>query len=211
MRTKKDTLEIIQILEENYPLSECGLVHKSAWELLVAVRLSAQCTDKRVNVITPLIFSKYPTCFDMAKADLQDIVQLVKPCGFYNGKAKDILLTSQILANDFNGVVPDEMEALLKLPGVGRKSANLILGDIYNKPSVVIADTHCIRISNRLGFIKSKDPVKVEFALRKVLPPDKSNDYCHRMVLHGRDVCTARKAHCDICCINSLCPKIGIL
>lgn len=205
MRTKADAAKMVALLKQEYPLSRCGLSYENAWQLLVAVRLSAQCTDKRVNLITPILFKKYPTLKAMAAAGEEAIAEIVKPCGFYHSKARDIALACAMLLEKHNGRVPDTMEELLKLPGVGRKSANLILGDIYGQPAVV-ADTHCIRISNRLGFIASKDPVKVETALRKALPPEESNDFCHRLVLHGREICTARTAHCDLCCLQSMCP-----
>lgn len=205
MRTKTDALKLVNLLKKEYVLSKCGLDFETAWQLMVAVRLSAQCTDKRVNMITPILFEKYPTLEALAAAGENAIAEIVKPCGFYRAKARDISLATNMLLDQFGGVVPDTMEALLSIPGVGRKSANLILGDIYGQPAVV-ADTHCIRISNRLGFIDSKDPVKVEMALRKVLPPEESNDFCHRLVLHGREICTARIAHCDLCCMRPLCP-----
>ncbi|MDO5602724.1 MAG: endonuclease III [Oscillospiraceae bacterium] len=205
MRTKADAAKLVELLKGQYPLSQCGLSFENAWQLLVAVRLAAQCTDKRVNMITPILFEKYPTLQALAAAGEEAIAEIVKPCGFYHSKARDISLTANMLLEKYGGIVPDTMEELLKLPGVGRKSANLILGDIYGKPAVV-ADTHCIRLSNRLGFIDSKDPVKVETALRKVLPPEESNDFCHRLVLHGREVCTARTAHCDLCCLREMCP-----
>lgn len=205
MPTKKQTLEIIERLKKEYPDCRCGLNYDSAWQLLVAVRLSAQCTDKRVNIITPILFKKYPTPQSVIAAGEKAVAEIVRPCGFYNAKAHDICAAADMLVNRFDGVVPDDMDKLLSLPGVGRKSANLILGDVYGKPAVV-ADTHCIRLSGRIGFTDgTKDPVKVEFALKKALPPEESNDFCHRLVLHGREVCTARKANCDICCLRDLC------
>lgn len=210
MRTKADAVKIVEALKAEYPVGICSLDYDNAWQLMVAVRLSAQCTDARVNVITEILFKKYPTLQELADAPVKDIENIVRPCGLGPSKARDISAASKIVISEYNGRLPDTMEELLKLPGVGRKSANLILGDIYHVPGVVIADTHCIRIANRLGFIKSKDPLKVENALRKVLPPKESNDYCHRCVLHGRAVCTARKAHCEKCVLDELCPKKGL-
>lgn len=210
MRTKADAAKIVAALKKAYPVGICSLDYTNAWQLMVSVRLSAQCTDARVNETTKILFAKYPTLQSLANAPTEDIEAIVKPCGLGHSKARDISAATKIVMEKYNGIVPDNMDELLALPGVGRKSANLILGDIYHVPGVVIADTHCIRIANRLGFVSSKDPVKVEAALRKVLPPDESNDFCHRCVLHGRAVCTARKAHCDKCVLASLCPKIGI-
>ncbi len=212
MRTKADAAKIVEALKKEYPEGICSLDYDcdSAWQLMVAVRLSAQCTDARVNVVTEILFKKYPTLQALAAAPVKDIEAIVKPCGLGPSKARDISAASKKVVEEYGGKVPSTMEELLALPGVGRKSANLILGDIYGVPGVVIADTHCIRIANRLGFIKSKDPLKVENALRKVLPPEESNDYCHRCVLHGRAVCTARKAYCEKCCLAALCPKKGV-
>jgi len=204
LRTKADTAAIVAALKQEYPDARCGLVYADPWQLLVAVRLSAQCTDKRVNEITPALFAAYPTAAQMANAPLEHLEELVRTCGFHHSKAKDILACARVLTEQFGGLVPRDMDTLLTLPGVGRKSANLILGDIYNQPAIV-ADTHCIRLSNRLGFIDSDDPVKVEFALKKVVAPQESNDFCHRLVLHGRAVCTARKAGCESCCLKELC------
>lgn len=205
MPSKKNTAEIISRLKAQYPDCRCGLDYQSAWQLLVAVRLSAQCTDKRVNMITPLLFEKYPTPQSLAKAGEKAVAEIIRPCGFYNAKAHDICAAADMLVNRFGGKVPDDMDTLLTLPGVGRKSANLILGDIYNMPAVV-ADTHCIRLAGRIGFTDgTKDPYKVELALKKALPAEESNDFCHRLVLHGREVCTARKANCEACCIRDLC------
>lgn len=204
MLTKKDTLKIIQLFKDEYPVSECSLNYDDPWQLLVAVRLSAQCTDARVNVVIKKLFAKYPTLPTLAKASADDIESIVKPCGLGKSKARDIHLAANMLINDFNCVVPNNMSDLLKLPGVGRKSANLIMGDIYKQPAVV-TDTHCIRIANRLGFVKSDIPFTVEKALWKVLPPEETSDFCHRCVMHGRAVCTARKAYCDKCCLSSVC------
>lgn len=210
MRTKADTVKIVEALKMEYPVSLCSLDYDNAWQLMVAVRLAAQCTDARVNVVTEVLFEKYPTLQALAAAPTPDIEDIVRPCGLGPSKARDISASTKIVAEQYDGLLPNTMEELLKLPGIGRKSANLILGDIYNIPGVVVADTHCIRMANRLGFVKSKDPLKVENALRKVLPPEESNDFCHRCVLHGRAVCTARKAMCGDCSLASLCPKIGV-
>ena len=207
MRTKKDTLEIVDLLKKEYVVGECGLDFTEPWQLLEAVRLSAQCTDKRVNVVTPVLFEKYPSLKHLSLATVEEIGEVIRSCGFYNSKARDISLASKMLVDVYDSRIPDTMDELLSIPGVGRKSANLILGDIYGKPAIV-ADTHCIRISNRLGFIKSTNPYKVELALVKVVPPEESNNFCHRLVLHGREVCTARKAHCERCCLQEICRKI---
>ena len=210
MRTKKDAAAIVEALKKEYPDGICSLDYKDAWQLMIAVRLSAQCTDARVNVVTDILFKKYPTLKDVADAPVKDIENIVRPCGLGPSKARDISAATKIVYNEYDGLLPKTMEELLALPGVGRKSANLILGDVYQVPGVVIADTHCIRIANRLGFVVGKDPLKVENALRKVLPPEESNNYCHRCVLHGRAVCTARTAFCDKCVLNDLCPKKGV-
>ena len=203
MKTKKQAAEIVAALEAEYPISECFLDNDDAWQLLVAVRLSAQCTDLRVNATTPILFGKFPTIDALADADPKEIEEIVKPCGLGRSKARDINLCMKMLRDEFNYTVPDNMDDLLKLPGVGRKSANLIIGDVYGKPAVV-ADTHCIRLSNRIGFLKdTTDPYKVEIELKRVVEPSKQNDFCHRLVEHGRAVCTARKAMCENCV---LCP-----
>ncbi len=210
MRTKADAARIVELLKDAYPMGICSLEYDNAWQLMVAVRLSAQCTDERVNQITPILFEKYPTLQALADADPADIEAIVKPCGLRHSKARDLSAASRMLVSEYGGRLPASMDELLKLPGVGRKSANLILGDVYHTPGVVVADTHCIRMANRLGFVASKDPLKVENALRKVLPPDESNDFCHRCVLHGRAVCTARRAYCDRCMLLPLCPRKGV-
>lgn len=189
---------VCDTLERLYPQAVCSLVYSTPYELLIATRLSAQCTDARVNVVTKKLFSKYPTLESIAGAELEDIEKIVHPCGLYKTKAKDILSIANDLINRFGGRVPDNMEDLTSLSGVGRKTANLILGDIYHKPAVV-CDTHCIRITNRLGLSTTKDPYKCELQLREVLDPEKSSDLCHRLVLFGRDVCTARNPKCDEC------------
>ena len=205
MRTKKDTLTIVELLKTEYPLAECSLTYDDAWQLLVSVRLSAQCTDARVNIVTKELFAKYPTLESLAAAGADAIEAIVKPCGLGKSKARDLAAMTNMLMTEYGGKVPQEMDDLLHLPGVGRKSANLIRGDIFGLPAVV-ADTHCIRLANRIGFVSgTTDPVQVERALLKVLPPEESNDYCHRCVLHGRAVCTARKAMCEQCCLSGIC------
>ncbi|MBQ6835475.1 MAG: endonuclease III [Clostridia bacterium] len=202
--TKKNILETIERLKERYP-SDCQLIHSKDYELLFSVRLSAQCTDARVNMVTPTLFSRFPTLEAFAEADVEEIRSIIKSCGFYVVKGADIKNAAIMLLEKFDGKVPDNMEDLLSLPGVGRKTANLILGDIYGQPAVV-ADTHCIRISNHLGLADSKDPYKVEMALKKVIPPAEQNDFCHRLVQFGRDICTARSPKCDKCFLNDICP-----
>jgi endonuclease III len=204
MPTKKVIREIIRLLEMDYPDAKCSLDYMKDYELLFATRLSAQCTDERVNKITPAFYAAYPTLQAIADAEIADVENYVHSCGFYHAKAKDIVCAAQMLISDFGGRVPDIMEDLLKLPGVGRKTANLILGDIYDQPAVVV-DTHCIRLANRIGLVKTEDPVKIETALRKLLPPDKSSDFCHRLVLHGRAVCPARNPKCTECSIRAYC------
>ncbi|MBQ4320962.1 MAG: endonuclease III [Oscillospiraceae bacterium] len=205
MDPREHIAEIIEALEKEYPMAECTLDHNEAYELLVGVRLAAQCTDARVNMVTPALFAAYPTAEDMAKAEPEDIEPYIRSCGFYRGKAKDIVGAARMVVNDFGGRVPDNMDDLLKLPGVGRKSANLILGDVYHVPGAVVVDTHCIRLTNRIGLVAVKEPEKIETALRKILPPEKSSDFCHRMVYHGRAVCDARKPECSNCCIRKWC------
>ena len=203
--TKKEIAALaVAELEKLYPAAECTLDYGEPYELLIATRLAAQCTDARVNIVTKELFKKYPTLEAFANADLSELEQDVKPCGFYRTKAKSIIEMSQRLISDFGGVVPDTMEELLSLSGVGRKTANLILGDVYGKPAVV-TDTHCIRITGRLGLTKNTEPHKVEDDLRKLLPPDKSNDFCHRVVEFGRDICKARSPKCGECPLNTFC------
>ncbi|MEG0910647.1 MAG: endonuclease III [Ruthenibacterium sp.] len=205
MRTKQDTLTIVNRLKAEYPLADCSLRYDDAWQLLVAVRLSAQCTDARVNIVTAELFAKYPTLEALAAAGPDAIEAIVRPCGLGKSKARDLAGMANMLSTTFGGHVPQEMDALLSLPGVGRKSANLIRGDVFHLPAVV-ADTHCIRLANRIGFVSdTTDPVQVERALVKVLPAEESSDFCHRCVLHGRAVCTARKALCEICCLQNIC------
>lgn len=206
MRKKERAALIVSELKQVYPEGLCSLQYPKPYELLFAVRLSAQCTDERVNQITPALFGRFPTLEAFAEADVHDVEELVHSCGFFRAKARDIVGAAQMLLREYGGVVPDTMEELLKLPGVGRKTANLMLGDVYHKPGVVIADTHCIRIAGRLGLTDgTKDPGKVEEQLRKVLPPEESNDFCHRMVLHGRAVCMARGPACERCTLRPWC------
>ena len=204
MTKKERALLAVEALKKEYPEAVCALNATTDFELLIATRLSAQCTDARVNLVTPALFAKYPTLEDYANADVSDVEELIHSCGFYHGKARDIIGMAQKILSDFDGRVPDNIEDLTSLPGVGRKTANLICGDIYKKPAVV-ADTHLIRITNLLGLVESKDPYKVELALKKILPPEESNDFCHRIVLHGRAVCIARRPQCDKCCMADFC------
>ena len=206
--TKKERAKLlVEGLKKEYPDAICSLVAENPFELLVATRLSAQCTDARVNLVTPALFNKYRTLDDYVNADVKDIEDIIHSCGFYHGKARDIIEMARGVRDRFGGVVPDNIEDLTTLSGVGRKTANLIVGDVYGKPAVV-ADTHLIRLTNRMGLVDTKDPKKVEMELKKILPPDESNDFCHRAVLHGRAVCTARKAHCENCSVNDVCKKI---
>ena len=206
---KEKVNSIIDILKDRYPDALCALHYEKDYELMIAVRLSAQCTDARVNMITPALFEAYPTLEAMAAAHISDIENLVRSCGFYKHKARDIVLACQMLLSDYGGKVPDTMEQLLKLPGVGRKTANLLLGDLYGEPGSVVCDTHCIRICGRLGLSDGKDPEKVEMQLRKILPPEESNNFCHRIVLFGRDCCTARKPDCGNCPLVMHCKEFN--
>ncbi|MBQ7345798.1 MAG: endonuclease III [Oscillospiraceae bacterium] len=198
---------IIAALKKRYPDAPCALHYSIDYQLMIAVRLSAQCTDARVNLVTPALFEAYPTLEAMAGADIAHIEQLVHSCGFYKHKARDIVLACQMLLHDYGGKVPGTMEELLRLPGVGRKTANLLLGDLYAIPGSVVCDTHCIRICGRLGLSQGKDPEKVETQLRKILPPEESSDFCHRIVLFGREICTARSPKCDTCPLASWCVE----
>lgn len=211
MTKKEHVLEVIKRLKTEYPDSDCTLDYDDAWKLLVSVRLAAQCTDARVNVVVKGLFAKYPDIAALAKADPLDVEAIVRPCGLGKSKAKDICACMKMLHENYNDRVPDDFDELLKLPGVGRKSANLVMGDVFGKPAIV-TDTHCIRLSNRIGLVKDeKDPKKVEMALRKIVPPEEGNELCHRLVDHGRAVCTARTTpHCDRCCLYDICQKNGI-
>jgi len=204
MYKKSNVLKLVKLLEESYPEPVCALLFRKDYELLFAARLAAQCTDARVNTVTPILFARYPNLEAFASADINELEGIVFPCGFYKVKARDITAAAAMLLGEFGGKVPDTMEELLRLPGVGRKTANLMLGDIFNKPAIVV-DTHCIRLSNRIGLVNTKNPEKIETELRELLPPDKSSDFCHRLVLHGRVVCTARSPKCRLCCLAKLC------
>ena len=212
-KTKKQLLaeEIIQRLKKEYPDAECSLDYDEAWKLLVSVRLAAQCTDERVNIIVEDLYKKYPTVQALADAQVDDIEAIVRPCGLGRSKAKDISACMKILRDKYDCQVPRTFDELLALPGVGRKSANLIVGDVFGEPAIV-TDTHCIRLVNRMGLVDGiKDPKRVEMALWKIIPPEEGSDFCHRLVDHGRAVCTARtKPYCDKCCLNDICPKIGV-
>ena len=205
---KEKALAIIELLKLQYPDALCALQYDKDYELMIAVRLSAQCTDARVNLVTPALFAAYPTLEAMANAEIADVEKHIHSCGFYRQKAKDIVLACQMLIAEYNSKVPDTMDALLKLPGVGRKTANLLLGDIYAVPGSVVCDTHCIRICGKLGLSKGKEPEKVEKQLRAILPPEESSDFCHRIVLFGRDICTARNPKCSACPLSHLCSHI---
>ncbi|MBO5895816.1 MAG: endonuclease III [Clostridia bacterium] len=204
MTKKQRALEICEILKQVFPEAPCQLNADTPFQLLVATRLSAQCTDARVNLVTPALFEKYPTENQLAEAELTDVEDLIHSCGFYHGKARDLIGMAKMVRDVYNGTLPDTIEELTKLPGVGRKTANLIVGDVYKKPAVV-ADTHVIRITNLLGLTDSKDPQKVEMQLKKILPPEESNDFCHRIVLHGRQTCIARRPKCTECALNEIC------
>lgn len=212
LMTKQElALTVIDRLKKEYPDADCTLDYDNAWKLLVSVRLAAQCTDARVNIVVQDLYAKYPTVEALANADPADIEAIVRPCGLGKSKARDISACMKILHEQYHDNVPDDFNALLKLPGVGRKSANLIMGDVFGKPAIV-TDTHCIRLSNRIGLVNdTKDPKKVEMALWKIIPPEEGNDLCHRLVNHGRDVCTARtKPYCDRCCLSDICEKNGV-
>lgn len=210
MDRKKLALEIIERLKTEYPDAVCSLDYDQAWKLLVSVRLAAQCTDARVNQVVKGLFEKYPDVDALAEAPVEEIEKIVRPCGLGNSKARDISACMKMLKEEYGGKVPDQFEELLKLPGVGRNSANLIMGDVFGKPAIV-TDTHCIRLTNRMGLVdQMKDPKKVEMELWKIIPPEEGSEFCHRLVWHGREVCTARtRPYCDKCCIKDICPKIG--
>lgn len=211
MTKKQRALEVIERLKKRYPDADCTLDYDQAWKLLVSVRLAAQCTDARVNVVVEALYDKYPTVKALAQASPEEIEEIVRPCGLGKSKARDISACMKILDEQYDGNVPDDFQALLKLPGVGRKSANLIMGDVFGKPAIV-TDTHCIRLSNRIGLVDGiKDPKKVEMELWKIIPPEEGSELCHRLVYHGREVCTARTTpHCDRCCLADICKKVGV-
>ena len=204
MTEKQRAVLAVEALKKEYPDAICSLTYTEPLQLLIATRLSAQCTDARVNMVTPALFERFPTLNAFCDGPVEDIEEIIRYCGLYKTKARDIYAMCNKLRSDYNGVVPDTVEELTKLPGVGRKTANLVVGDIYHKPAVV-TDTHCIRICGRLGLSEGKEPLKVEKQLRAVLPMDEANDFCHRLVLHGRAVCDARKPKCDICCMREFC------
>lgn len=206
---KEKISAIIGALKEKYPVAPCALHYSKDYELMIAVRLSAQCTDARVNLVTPALFAAYPTLEAMAGADVSHVEELVHSCGFYKHKARDIVLGCQMLIRDYGGKVPGTMEELLRIPGVGRKTANLLLGDLYGVPGSVVCDTHCIRICGKLGLSKGKEPEKVEQQLRAILPPEESSDFCHRIVLFGREVCIARNPKCDACPLALWCDEVN--
>ena len=206
MTKKQRAISAVEALKKEYPEAICSLNYTDEFQLLAATRLSAQCTDARVNIVTPALFEKYPTVEAFAEAEVADVEELIRSCGFYRTKAKDLVEMAKKIISDFGGKVPDNIEDLTSLPGVGRKTANLICGDIFGKPAVV-ADTHLIRISNLLGLVETKDPFKVEMQLKELLPAEESNDFCHRCVLHGRAVCIARRPDCENCCMAEFCKS----
>ena len=212
LKAKKElALEIIERLKREYPSAGCTLDYNEAWKLLVSVRLAAQCTDARVNVVVPKLYEKYPSIEALAEAEVSDIEAIIKPCGLGHSKARDISACMKMLRDEYGGKVPRDFEALLNLPGVGRKSANLILGDVFGEPAIV-TDTHCIRLTNRMGLVEGiKEPKKVEMELWKIIPPEEGSDFCHRLVYHGRELCTATTPpFCERCCISDICKKAGV-
>ena len=211
MRKKELAKEVIERLKKEYPDAGCSLEYDQAWKLLVSVRLAAQCTDARVNIVVEKLYEKFPDVKVLAEAPVEEIEEIVRPCGLGKSKARDISACMKILWEQYGGNVPEDFDSLLKLPGVGRKSANLIMGDVFGKPAIV-TDTHCIRLANRIGLVDGiKEPKKVEMALWKIIPPEEGNGLCHRFVYHGREVCTARtKPYCDRCCLNDVCKKTGV-
>ena len=211
MRKKELAKEVIERLKKEYPDAGCSLEYDQAWKLLVSVRLAAQCTDARVNIVVEKLYEKFPDVKALAEAPVEEIEEIVRPCGLGKSKARDISACMKILWEQYGGNVPEDFDSLLKLPGVGRKSANLIMGDVFGKPAIV-TDTHCIRLANRIGLVDGiKEPKKVEMALWKIIPPEEGNDLCHRFVYHVREVCTARtKPYCDRCCLNDVCKKTGV-
>ena len=211
MRKKELAKEVIERLKKEYPDAGCSLEYDQAWKLLVSVRLAAQCTDARVNIVVEKLYEKFPDVKALAEAPVEEIEEIVRPCGLGKSKARDISACMKMLRDEYDGKVPDDFNALLKLPGVGRKSANLIMGDVFGKPAIV-TDTHCIRLTNRMGLVDGiKEPKKVEMELWKLVPPEEGSDFCHRLVMHGREICTARtKPYCDRCCLNDICKKMGV-
>ena len=211
MTKKQRALQIIERLKEEYPDSGCSLTYDEAWKLLVSVRLAAQCTDARVNIVVEKLYESFPDVNALAEAPVEEIERIVHPCGLGKSKARDISACMKIIRDEYQGMVPDDFDTLLKLPGVGRKSANLIVGDVFGKPAIV-TDTHCIRLTNRMGLVDGiKEPGKVEKELWKIIPPEEGNDFCHRLVDHGREICTARtKPYCDRCCLQDICKKVGV-
>ncbi len=206
MRKKEIAALAVEALKQEFPQAVCSLEYKDPLQLLIATRLAAQCTDARVNMVTPDLFAKYKNAQDFANAEITEVEDIIKSCGLYKTKAKSLVEMGKVLVEKYNGQVPDTLEELIKLPGIGRKTANLVMGDVYGKPAVVV-DTHCIRITHRLGLHNEKDQKKIEFILRDLLPPKESNDFCHRIVLHGRKTCTARKPMCEQCCMKEFCKK----
>lgn len=204
MEAKQRAMLAVEALKKEYPDAVCSLVYTEPLQLLIATRLAAQCTDARVNMVTPALFERFKTAKDFAEADVDEVEKYIHSCGLYKTKAKDIVSMCKMLTEDFDGTVPDTIEKLIRLPGVGRKTANLVVGDIFGKPAIVV-DTHCIRLTSRLGFHSIKDAAKIEKILRKIIPPNESNDFCHRLVLHGRKVCTARNPKCEKCCMKDFC------
>ena len=211
MNKNQLALEIIKRLKNEYPDAVCSLDYDEAWKLLVGVRLAAQCTDARVNIVVEKLYEKFPDVNALADAEVDDIEEIVRPCGLGRSKARDISGCVKILRDKYDGKVPDDFDALMELPGVGRKSANLIMGDVFGKPAIV-TDTHCIRLVNRMGLVDGiKEPGKVEKELWKIIPPEEGSDFCHRLVYHGREICTARtKPYCDRCCLKDICSKVGV-
>ncbi|MBS5149564.1 MAG: endonuclease III [Butyricicoccus pullicaecorum] len=211
MTKQERALEIIERLKREYPDAGCTLDYNEAWKLLVSLRLAAQCTDARVNVVVERLYEKFPDVEALAAADVDEIEKIVHPCGLGPSKARDISACMKMLRDEYHGQIPQTFEELLRLPGVGRKSANLVMGDVFGKPAIV-TDTHCIRLVNRMGLVDGiKEPKKVEMALWKIIPPEEGSAFCHRLVFHGRDVCSARKKpDCEICCVRDLCPQIGV-
>lgn len=204
MKTNNKILEVIHLLKKEYPLANCALKYNSPLQLLISARLSAQCTDKKVNSVTPILFSKFKCAEDFAKADLEEIKSIIKPCGLYKIKSQNIIDMCKKLISDYKGIVPDNMQDLTSLPGIGRKTANLVRVQVYNKPGIIV-DTHFSRITNRIGFHKLKDPVKIEFLMKNIVPPEESIEFCHRLVMHGREICKARNPLCNKCILNHLC------